>query len=90
MSALPTKVAPKNCQKGIMNVPQQMPQRSNAAFGHALIATSPQNPCVFEIDHPHLPVVDLTLNRRHGLRLFLLELEELFVFLSRASGEEGM
>jgi hypothetical protein len=47
MSPLPTNVAPKNCQKGIMKVPQQMPHRSNAALGHADIATKPQNPCFF-------------------------------------------
>lgn len=35
ISALPMKVAPKNCQKGIWKWPQQMPHRSNAAFGHA-------------------------------------------------------
>mmetsp|Transcript_6365 Transcript_6365/g.26390 ORF Transcript_6365/g.26390 Transcript_6365/m.26390 type:complete len:288 (-) Transcript_6365:451-1314(-) len=47
ISALPMNVAPKKCQKGIMNVPQQMPQRSKAAFGQAAMATKPQNPCVF-------------------------------------------
>mmetsp|Transcript_4618 Transcript_4618/g.12424 ORF Transcript_4618/g.12424 Transcript_4618/m.12424 type:complete len:288 (+) Transcript_4618:210-1073(+) len=47
ISALPMNVAPKKCQNGIMKVPQQMPQRSKAAFGQAAMATKPQNPCAF-------------------------------------------
>lgn len=44
MRALPTNVPPKNVQKGIRKCPQQMPQRSNIALGHAEKATTPQNP----------------------------------------------
>eukprot|EP00976_Prorocentrum_cordatum_P062798 1176862-Prorocentrum_minimum.AAC.2 len=44
MSALPTKVPPKKVRKGIMKCPQQMPTRSNAAFGYALKASTPQKP----------------------------------------------
>ena len=60
--ALPAKVAPKNCQKGIieapadtprqrqtsnkreMDTPQQIPHRSNRAFGHAEKRKTPQKP----------------------------------------------
>ena len=44
--ALPASVAPKNCQKGIRKWPQQMPHRSNSAFGHAASRKMPQNPCL--------------------------------------------
>eukprot|EP00982_Pelagococcus_subviridis_P014277 31316-Pelagococcus_subviridis.AAC.3 len=52
-SPLPMSTAPRNDQNGIMNVPQQIPHKSNAAFGQDDIATNPQNPCVFmnEIIH---------------------------------------
>lgn len=45
-SALPQNVAPKNCQKGIWKCPQQMPQRSKRALGHAASRKIPQNPCL--------------------------------------------
>ncbi len=41
----PMSVAPKNSQKGILNAPQQMPHRSNAAFGHDANSRMPRNPC---------------------------------------------
>ena len=53
-TALPMKVAPKNCQKGIWKWPQQMPHRSKAALGQEESMRMPRKPCVFmtPIIHP--------------------------------------
>ncbi len=44
MRAFPMKVAPKNSQKGMRKCPQQIPHRSNAAFGQAASSRMPQKP----------------------------------------------
>lgn len=45
ITPLPITVAPKNCQNGIRNAPQQMPHRSNAAFGQLASSRMPRKPC---------------------------------------------
>ena len=43
-AALPSIVAPRKEAKGMRNRPQQTPQRSNKAFGHAASKKTPQKP----------------------------------------------
>mmetsp|Transcript_11828 Transcript_11828/g.32309 ORF Transcript_11828/g.32309 Transcript_11828/m.32309 type:complete len:280 (+) Transcript_11828:234-1073(+) len=42
--ALPSSVAPKKCQKGILKAPQQSPHKSKAALGQEASKKMPRNP----------------------------------------------
>ena len=54
------RVAPKNSQKGMRKWPQQMPQRSKAALGHAASTRMPMKPCL------HTPHTLLKMNSVGG------------------------
>ena len=60
--AFPAMVAPMNSQKGIRKCPQQMPHRSNSAFGQAASRKMPQKPCLLQqtSNQPFEPLPYLT------------------------------